>query len=144
MEINIENYLSNSEIQSICEDEVRSLVRSHLKDETELKRVLSNTAYETVCKLCDDCLDGDMKTFLYDKIQEQLSTLSLFNIFKKPDAWDRESNNMYNFLQSELEKQKPVISEIVAENVQEAVIAELKVNMQELVIEAVQNIYRGV
>jgi hypothetical protein len=48
MEINIENYLSDSEIKEIVVDELRNQIRQHFRDESNANRLLSNLAHSIV------------------------------------------------------------------------------------------------
>lgn len=68
----------------------------------------------------------------------------MHEIFKRPDAWDKTYNGMYDYFQQCLEEQRPTIKAIVANNIEPVTIAGLKDNIQEMIIEAVQNIYKGV
>ena len=141
MEINIKEHLSDDTLQEICEQEVRNAVRAHLKDENNLQRILSNQAYKLVAQYCDEVFNVNMKEQLALKVMEVVQNLSHYSVFQKPDVWDREPNNMYNFLQSELEKQKPVVAEIVREEVPKQTLYTLKQDVKGAISEAIQSYY---
>ena len=143
MEINLEDHLSPDTMQEIAEQEFRKFIQRKLNTEQDLQRFLSNTAYQAVSKACDDTLNIDMAELIKQNVTRVVKELTSYTVFKAPNVWDDGSNEMWKYLQKCLEEQKPLIAEIVEANVQEATIAELKENMQELIIEAVQNLYKG-
>lgn len=48
MEIRIENYLSDSDIREICQDELRNQVSKYFANEENAKRLLSNLSYHII------------------------------------------------------------------------------------------------
>lgn len=147
MEINLRDHISEETMQEIAEQEFRRYVQRQLQSETDLKRFLSNVAYEAVSQACDEYLQEDVKVILKENIARVIQNLSHHTIFKAPDAWDRESNGMYKFLQECMEEQKPVVKEIVkdivADNVPLETMTRLKYDVQEFIIDAIQDLYRG-
>lgn len=144
MEIDINEYLDEEDKKQIAEDVFRKYVSDQLRHEADLQRFLSNTAYHVVYAQCDKTLDVDMKQLLKDNVAKVVAGLSHYSVFRKPNAWDSETNEMYTFLSKCLEEQKPEVKRLVEEAVPKAVLEQVEDNIQEMIIEAVQNIYKGV
>lgn len=144
MEINLQDYLDGYEMKKIAEQEFRAYVCRHLSDENELKRLLSNVAYDVVSQFCDTTLDNSMFENIYNNVERVVNDLSAFTVFKKPDAWDREPNSMYRFLQETLDKQKPVIEKIVQENVEVQAMDVIKGEIKTLIGDAIAAHYQTI
>lgn len=141
MEIDLKEHLSEETMQEIAEDEFRKYVRRQLSTEADLKRFLSNVAYDVVSEFCDKTLDNTMMDEITKNVEKVVSELSMYTVFHRPNAWDDGCNGMYKFLQETLEKQKPAIAKIVAENAQVQVLDVLKGEVKHLIREAVQQHY---
>jgi hypothetical protein len=141
MEINLPDYLDGYEMKKIAEQEFRDYVCRELADENNLKRLLSNAAYEVVAQFCDTTLDNSMFENIYNNVERVVNELSAFTVFKKPDAWDREPNSMYKFLQECLEKQKPAIEKIVQLQAEVQAMDVIKGEIRTLISDAVQQHY---
>lgn len=141
MEIDLKEHLSEETMQEIAEDEFRKYVRRQLGSEADLKRFLSNVAYDVVSEFCDNTLDNTMMDEITRNVERVVKGLSEYAVFKAPDSWCSETNDMYDFLQAELEKQKPEIARIVAENAQVQALDVLKGEVKHLIREAVQQHY---
>lgn len=137
MEINLQDYLDGHEMKKIAEQEFRAYVCRNLAEENDLKRMLSNVAYEVVSQFCDTTLDNTMMHTIQTNVERVVNDLSAFTVFKKPDAWDREPNSMYRFLQETLDKQKPVIEKIVQENVEVQAMDVIKGEIKTLIGDAI-------
>jgi hypothetical protein len=113
MEINIDEYLSEEDKREIVVAEFRSLVAKKFATEKDLERILSNTAYSVYYNIVDECFDGKSMALLKENIDKIIENPSSYNVFKKPDAWDREPNSAYRYLQDVIENNKPRIAKKV-------------------------------
>lgn len=129
MEINFEDYISDEEKKEIVVEEYRSLVRAKMKTEYDLKRILSNIAYDVYYDIVDECFDGTSKKLLKDNIDKIIADPSSYNIFKKPNAWDRDANSAYKYLQEVIVANKPKIAKIVSDLLEEQTIKACKEDM---------------
>jgi len=143
MEINVHDYLDGYEMKKIAEEVFRSFVLGKLQEENDLKRFLSNVAYDVVSQYCDDTLDNTMMHEIQVNVEKVVQSLSAHTVFKKPDAWDREPNSMYKHLQECLEKQKPAIEKIVQEQAKVQAMEVLKGEIDTMIGDAIQQHYRG-
>jgi len=115
MEIDVKDYLSEDEMEEICRDAVRNRVSELLRTEQDVHRFLSNNCYELVWKAVDEKCPDNMLEVLASKIPGIVEGLSSFNVFRAPDAWDREATKGWTLLQKAVSEAEPLIKERVAE-----------------------------
>jgi len=140
MEINIEEYLSEEEIKQIIISKLKESVV--FDNEEDIKRIISNTAYNLVWEKVGDVFNESIEVVLRDKIKDIISGMSEYSIFKKPDAWDREPNSAYKFLQKCIDEEKDNIKNIVKTNLPVDVIRQLKEEMTDLIQESIKEFYK--
>lgn len=133
MEINFEDYLSDEEKKEIIINEYRTLVQRKMKTENDLKRILSNVSFEVFYKIVDDCFDGISKATIKEQIDRIISDPKSYNIFKRPDAWDRETNSAYRHMQEVINNHKPKITKKISDLMDEQVIKTCKSDIKDLV-----------
>lgn len=144
MKLDIDQYISEEEKSKIAVEVFKNQVRHYFKEEADVKRILSNISYDIVYKMVDESLDSDMTDFMAKKVKETIEELSPFTLFKKPDAWDKESNAAYNHLQECVAENFPLIKKIVDENVEKTTLEELKENINNYIREAIERLYSEV
>lgn len=142
LKLDIEDYLSEDEIKTLLKTALSEAAKSHIQKEEDLKRFITNSAYGIVSSLCDTVLDTSLTTKLKEKVLTIIENLSTFVVFKKPDAWDREPNNMYVFLQQIIQSHKSLIQKIVKENVKSSTLALLKTELQETLYESINSLFK--
>lgn len=113
MEIKLEDYLSEKEIRDTLQQALRDKCKTYL--DSNFERMISNAAYHVVWSSVDEVIDGTFKQQLEDNVKKQMSNFSEFNLFRKPDAWDREPNNAYKLLMESVHNNKHLIDERVRE-----------------------------
>lgn len=141
LEINVEDYLDDDELKTIIIEEVRRSTRLKMTTDTDTSRIISNACYEMASELCDEHLNAPIKKIIEEKVLEIVNNLSSYTVFSKPDAWDRQPNNMYLFLQKTIEGHKGLIEQIVAENIKKETLNYLREDLNELIIESVQGLF---
>ena len=144
MEINIEDYLTDYDIKDILKEEIRDSVKIHMKDENNIKRILSNSAYEIVAQMVDEIFNDDLENILTIKVKSVINNINHFTIFKEPSAWDREPNNAYKVLQKEIESHFGRIKEIVKESIDTETMKKLKENIDDKIQDAIYEIYKEI
>lgn len=143
MEINLQDHLSSEDMKEIAEQEFRAYVRRQLNTEADLKRFLSNVAYDVVSEFCDSTLDNTMMHEIQVNVEKVVAGLTEHTVFHKPNAWDDGCNGMYRYLQQCLEKQKPAIEKIVQEQAAVQALEVLKGDVESMIADAVQSYYKG-
>lgn len=141
MEINLQDHLSPEDMKAIAEQEFRAYIQRKLSTEADLKRFLSNIAYNVVSDMCDDKLGYPLQQSLQESVEKVVNDLSHYTVFKKPDACDDGCNGMYKFLQDTLDKQKPMIEKIVQENAEVMALHTIKGEIKTMIGEAIQQYY---
>ena len=139
--INIEDYLNEEERREIIVDAFRANAVKHFSTEQDTERILSNMGYGYVSKIVDDIIDGDLETIIRDKVKNIVESLSSFEVFRKPDAWDREPNKAYTFMQNEIQSHFPEIKEVVASQIEPQAILLLKEGLEIHIENAVREIF---
>jgi hypothetical protein len=115
-EIEVYDYFDHNEIKSIIKDCIQSSTIQKLKDEKELNRIISNSAYDIVWKMVDDIWDNNLETILKNKVLDILTEMNQFHIFKPKNVWDREENIATKYLNQVVAEELPNIKpKIIAE-----------------------------
>ena len=139
MEINIDEYLTHDEKKEIVISEYRKAIHSSIATEADVQRVLSNAGYNTVYKIVDECFDVDSKAIIKAKIDEVLADVGAYHIFQKPDAWSRETNSAYDYMQKCIADSEGVIREKIESLLDEQIIVACKQDIKDVVAEAISD-----
>jgi hypothetical protein len=115
MEINITDYLEEREIKKICREAVRNRVSQLLSKENDIQRFLSNTSYFMVWEAVERKSPENMLDLIASKIPEIVNSLSIYNVFRPKDAWDRDETIGWKLLQKSLNEAEPLIKERISE-----------------------------
>lgn len=117
IEINISDYLSEEEIKEECKNVIRDLLYNTYKNEACIDRLISNLSYEFLFKQISKCIDKDAETLIRNNVIELLEngTSIKYELFRKPNAWDRESSVGYKILQQAIKDSENLIREKVTE-----------------------------
>ena len=86
IKINVEDYLDKEEIMELISYEISKSAKN------DAERILSNTAYAVVFEAVDKALDNNAKDIIKEKVLECINNLSEFYVFRRADAWDKESS----------------------------------------------------
>lgn len=113
--INIEDYLSKEEIKDECKMAIRHSIYDKYKKEAELDRLISNLSYEFIFTEISQCINEDVKTLIRNKVIELLNDGSSirYELFRKADAWDRETSVGYKILEQAIKDSESLIREKV-------------------------------
>lgn len=113
MDIKLEDYLTEEEIKDTLRQALRDKCENYVAHNFE--RMVSNSAYHIVWESVDEVIDGTFKQQLEDNVQKVMKNFNEFNLFRKPDAWDREPNSAYKLLMESVQNNKHLIDERVQE-----------------------------
>lgn len=81
MEINVLDYLSQDEIKSICEQEVRIKIQRSLNDR-EIDTIIGNGAYYKVWNVVDEYVKSEYQQKVVGKVHQIIDELSSFSILR--------------------------------------------------------------
>lgn len=115
IDINIEDYLSEEEIKDECKMAIRHSIYDKYKKEAELDRLISNLSYEFIFTEISQCINEDVETLIRNKVIELLKDGSSirYELFRKADAWDRETSVGYKILEQAIKDSENLIREKV-------------------------------
>ena len=125
MDITIDafDYISPEKISEIVEDEIRYAIRSQIKKESDIERVLTNFTAEYVFKLIEDewaTHNIDFEKILREKVDSAIRDDSVkWQIFRRKDAWDRTESPAVKIIDEECANSRPLIREMVEKHIRE-------------------------
>ena len=125
MDITIDafDYISPEKISEIVEDEIRYAIRSQIKKESDIERVLTNFTAEYVFKLIEDewaAHNIDFEKILREKVDSAIRDDNVkWQIFRRKDAWDRTESPAVKIIDEECANSRPLIREMVEKHIRE-------------------------
>ena len=112
--------LTEQEMQEVAKqafyDHCRTFLASQTRgagDKTQAERIIENIGHEVAVSLVQEQMGEDMGKLIADKAVDVINGLSSFTVFRKPDAWDRESSKGWDYLQKAMDDNKNLIDERV-------------------------------
>ena len=91
MEINIQDYLSESEIKNMVSEEARGLINQKLRN-MEVDTWVTNVSYKYVWKIIDEIVP-DFDREIRDRVKKVIDDLSSYSVFKSSrDPYDRHQS----------------------------------------------------
>lgn len=111
MKVDISKYISEDEIKQMVHDEIRESIQRKIKE--DIDRIIVNSAYEAVWDAVDENFDMNSQQVLKDKIINIINDMTSFNVFKSPNAWEREINMPYGLLMQTVKNNTDLIEEKV-------------------------------
>ena len=106
MEIDVRDYLGEEDMREIAREQFSLAVARQLSKSSDVERVISNVAYETVWRAVDDAVGEDTKALVAAKIPGAIDSLSCYSVFREADKLLREEKSVG----------QRILDEVVAEN----------------------------
>ena len=125
MDITIDafDYISPEKISEIVEDEIRYAIRSQIKKESDIERVLTNFTAEYIFKLMESEWAAnavDFEKALREAINHAIESDHVkYYVFRRKDAWDRTESPAVKILDEECANSRPLIREMVENHIKE-------------------------
>lgn len=125
MDITIDafDYISPEKISEIVEDEIRYAIRSQIKKESDIERVLTNFTAEYIFKLMESewaANNVDFEKALREAINNAIESDRVkYYVFRRKDAWDRTESPAVKILDEECANSRPLIREMVEKHIRE-------------------------
>ncbi len=117
------DYISPVKLSEIVEDEIRRAIRSQIKDEVDMERVLANFTAEYIFKLIEiEWAEHsiDFEKTLREKVDSAIRDDSIkWQIFRRQDVWDRTESPAVKILDEECANSRPLIREMVEKHIRE-------------------------
>ena len=141
MEIEVKDYLSESEIKEIVQQELRLKVRQQF-DLNNIERIFSNSAYHIVWEEVNKSIDYDVTEFIKNKVIQIINELSEYSVFRdKGDyIYGRDKNSIaQDYLNQYVEENKNIINDRVIEIMQGLDSEKLKDQLYDLIYQVVED-----
>lgn len=141
MEIEVKDYLSESEIKEIVQQELRLKVRQQF-DLNNIERIFSNSAYHIVWEEVNKSIDYDVTEFIKNKVIQIINELSAYSVFRdKGDyIYGRDKNSIaQDYLNQYVEENKNIIKDRVIEIMQGLDSEKLNDQLYDLIYQVVED-----
>lgn len=125
MDITIDafDYISPEKISEIVEDEIRYAIRSQIKKESDIERVLTNFTAEYIFKLMESewaTNNMDFEKALREAVNNAIESDHVkYYVFRRKDAWDRTESPAVKILDEECANSRPLIRGMVEKHIKE-------------------------
>lgn len=142
MNIDIKEYLSQEEIKCIVIQEFRSHIQQHFKKESDMQRILTNTAYLTIYKELNEITDNQAERIIKDKLNELLQKPLYFGeVFKCKDVWDKDESKAFKILMNTVEENKQLLSEKVKDCIHNLPKTDIQPTIKEAVLKKISKMF---
>ena len=120
MDIKIEDYLDEQEIKVICKDALYQKIREDMRG-LNVYDIIANISHSDVAAMVDAYVGEDdfCKTEIPKKVRNVIENISTFTVFRKADAWERQSSIANDILEEECRAARPLIKKRVEQIINE-------------------------
>ena len=93
MDIDIKDYLTPEEIKDVCKDALYQKIREDMRG-LNVYDIIANISHSDVAAMVDTYVGEDdfCKTEIPKKVRNAIESISAFTVFRKADAWERQSS----------------------------------------------------
>lgn len=116
--INIEDYITPSELKSITMDEIRHIIhRQYNNNEREIGRLITNVGYDFIFKAVSDAINEDAKEKITNTVKKLLEDDShiRYVLWRRKDIWDKNESPAISILDEAIKDNRELINEMVKE-----------------------------
>lgn len=113
MNVSIEDYLNESEMQEIVRNAFADHCANVFRDDHE--RIFGNVAYKMVWQEVDKLIDGDIAEAIAKRVAEIIPELSQYAVFRAKGIYDREDSPGHIALKAAIAENKTTLVERVAQ-----------------------------
>lgn len=120
MNIEIKDYLTSEEITEICKDALYQKIREDMRG-INVYDIIANISHSDVAEMVDTYVGEDnfCKTEIPKKVRNVIENISIFTVFRKADAWERQSSIAQDILDEECRAARPLIKKRVEQIINE-------------------------
>lgn len=120
MNIEIKDYLTPQEIKGICQDALYQKIREDMRG-LNVYDIIANISHSDVAAMVDTHVGKDnfCKTEIPKKVRSAIESISTFTVFRKADAWERQSSIAQDILDEECRASRPLIKKRVEQIINE-------------------------
>lgn len=121
--IDVFDYITPEKMSEIVEDEIRYAIKSQIKKESDIERVLTNFTAEYIFKIMESEWAAnavDFEKSLREAINKAIETDHVkYYVFRRKDVWDRTESPAVKILDEECANSRPLIREMVEKHIRE-------------------------
>ena len=120
MDIDIKDYLTPEEIKDVCKNALYQKIRENMHG-LNINDIIANISNADVEAMVDAYVGEDdfCKTEIPKKVRNVIENLSTFTVFRKADAWKRQSSIAYDIMEEECRAARPLIKKRVEQIINE-------------------------
>ena len=120
MNIDIKDYLTPEEIKNVCQDVLYQKIREDMRG-LNVYDIIANISHSDVEAMVDTYVGEDnfCKTEIPKKVRNVIENISIFTVFRKADAWERQSSVAQDILEEECRSARPLIKQRVEQIINE-------------------------
>lgn len=142
MEINIEDYINESEMKRIVENEFRDRIRRYFL-ENKLSDLIYSLCNKEICKVIEEEIPNfkkEIKTAIPSKIKD----INKFDIFKSKDDFINSKDSIgQQILEETIEENKDMLEQKVKNIFSELSKGDIADEIAGIVIDKIDNMFRG-
>lgn len=144
--ISIEDYLSDEEIKSIAEQELREAIAYQLRTSREVDILITNISYRYVWDMVNELYkenDVDFEKMLLEKIKGIIDGLTSYSVFREKNAYGDKQSIGQEMLNNIVENSRPQIEAKVLDIINNYEFRELKEEISDTIYDCIWNKFKG-
>lgn len=141
MEIKIEDYLDESEIKEIVEEELRYKIKEMFKTERETNRILTNLGYYNTFKIVEEEVPN-FKEIIKENTKKQCLNISTYEVFRSKDCFNEKDSLAQKYLLEAVEENKNIIKDRVKEILREMDKQQIADEICSIIEDSVYNLFK--
>lgn len=120
MNIDIKDYLNSEGIKEICKEALYQKIREDMRG-LNVYDIIANISNSDVAAMVDTYVGEDdfCKAEIPKKVRNAIESISAFTVFRKADAWERQSSIAQDILDEECRASRPLIKKRVEQIINE-------------------------
>lgn len=141
MEIKIEDYLNESEIKRIVEEELRDRIKEMFRTERDTTRILTNLGYYNTFKIIEEEVPN-FKQIIKENTKNQCSNIDRYHVFRSKDDFEKEDSLAQKYLLEAVEENKNMIKDRVKEILREMDKQQIADEICSIIEDSVYNLFK--
>ena len=141
MEINIEDYLNESEIKKIVEEELRYKIKEIFRTERDTTRILANLGYYNTFKIVEEEVPN-FKEIIKENTKKQCLNISTYEVFRSKDYFNEKDSLAQKYLLEAVEENKNIIKDRVKEILREMDKQQIADEICSIIEDSVYNLFK--
>lgn len=142
MDIDIKDYLSDSEMRIIVEEEFREKIRKYFNTESDIARIITNLGYYNTFKIIEDEVPN-FKDLIKQKTKEQCEKISSYAVFREKSDYERQNSLAQDYLEEAVEENKDLINRKVLDIINGLNKQDIAFEINSIIEEKIDNLFKG-